>query len=84
MLGNILSQAENPEMTPKQLPQKDLEEQNTAIALFRYGLIAYLLFGPLEKGQLEGALREIAAKTYTIPYSKRTRVGITTLRRYLM
>ena len=70
-------------MTPKQPPQKDLEERNTAIALFRYGLIAHLLFDPLAAGQLEGALREIAAKTYTIPYSKRTRVGIATLRRYL-
>jgi transposase InsO family protein len=34
-------------------------------------------------GQLEGALREIAAKTYSIPYSTRNRVGIATLRRYL-
>lgn len=83
MLGNILTHPENPEMAPKQLPQKDLEERNTAIALFRYGLIAHLLFDPLEKGQLEGALRAIAAKTYSIPDSTRVRVGIATLRRYL-
>lgn len=70
-------------MTPKQPPQQDLEERNTAIALFRYGLIAHLLFDPLAAGQLEGALREIAAKSYAIPYSKRVRVGIATLRRYL-
>lgn len=70
-------------MPHKQPPQKDLEERNTAIALFRYGLIAHLLFDPLSAGQLEGALREIAAKTYAIPYSTRVRVGIATLRRYL-
>jgi transposase InsO family protein len=70
-------------MSPKQPPQKDLEERNTAIALFRYGLIAHLLFDPRPAGQMEGALREITAKTYTIPYSTRTRVGIATLRRYL-
>ena len=70
-------------MPPKQPPHNDLEERNTQIALFRYGLIAHLLFDPLAAGQLEGALRAIAAKTYAIPYSTRTRVGIATLRRYL-
>jgi putative transposase len=70
-------------MSPKPPPPTDLEERNTQIALFRYGLIAQLLFDPLETGQLEGALRVIAAKSYAIPYSKRTRVGIATLRRYL-
>ena len=70
-------------MPAKQPPQKDQEERNTVIALFRYGLIAHLLFDPLAAGQLEGALREIAAKTYSIPYSTRVRVGVATLRRYL-
>ena len=70
-------------MTPKQPVRQDFEARNTAIALFRYGLIAPLLFDPLAAGQLEGALRAIAAKTYPIPYSKRTHVGIATLRRYL-
>ena len=70
-------------MSPKHPPQIDLEERNTQIALFRYGLIAHSLFDPLAAGQLEGALRAIAAKTYAIPYSTRTRVGIATLRRYL-
>ena len=83
MLGTSYFNQENPEMSPKQPSRKDLEERNTAIALFRYGLIAHLLFDPRPAGQLEGALREIAAKTYTIPYSTRTRVGIATLRRYL-
>ena len=70
-------------MTPKQQLEKDPQERNTTIALFRYGLIAHLLFDPLAAGQLEGALREIAAKTYTIPFSTRHRIGIATLRRYL-
>jgi len=70
-------------MSPKQRLEKDLEERNTAIALFRYGLIAHLIFDPMAAGLLEGALREIAAKTYSIPYSTRKRVGIATLRRYL-
>ena len=61
MLGDILSQPENPRMTPKQQLEKDSEERNTAIALFRYGLIAHLIFDPMAAGQLEGALREIAA-----------------------
>jgi putative transposase len=70
-------------MSPKPPARHDPEERNTQIALFRYGLIAQLLFDPREKGQLEAALRLIAAKSYVIPYSKRTRVGIATLRRYL-
>jgi transposase InsO family protein len=68
----------------RQKPEKpDDHERNTAIALFRYGLIAPLLFAPLPEGQLAAALKEIAAKPYQIPYSKRSRVGVTTLRRYL-
>jgi len=53
------------------------------IALFRYGLISNLLFDPLAAGELEKALRQIASKSYTIPYSTRTQVGVSTLRRYL-
>ena len=61
----------------------DEHERNTQIALFRYGLIAQLVFAPLPAGQLEQALRQIARQRYAIPYSTRTRVGISTLRRYL-
>ena len=32
---------------------------------------------------MEGLLRQIASQRYAIPYSKRKRIGITTLRRYL-
>jgi putative transposase len=70
-------------MVPKTAPIEDEQERNTQIALFRYGLIASLVFAPLPAGQLEQALRQIASQRYTIPYSSRTRVGVSTLRRYL-
>ena len=56
---------------------------NSEVALFRYGLIAPLLQDPPPDGLREQALRELAAKTYRIPGSPRTRVSLTTLRRYL-
>ncbi len=70
-------------MPKRNLSTPDPVERNTEIALFRYGLIAPLLYDPLAAGELERALRAIAAKSYTIPHSKRTRVGVSTLRRYL-
>lgn len=56
---------------------------NTEIALFRYGLIAQFVHDPPDSGQQERLLREVAAKTYRIPGSTRTRVSVTSLRRYL-
>lgn len=70
-------------MARKATQNEDEQERNTQIALFRYGLIAALVFAPLPAGQLEQALRQIASQRYTIPYSSRTRVGVSTLRRYL-
>lgn len=70
-------------MTQKNAPTSDDFERNTEIALFRYGLIAPLLYDPLAAGELEKALRAIAAKSYTIPHSKRTQISVTSLRRYL-
>ena len=70
-------------MSRKTPESQDPPDRNTQIALFRYGLIAHLLFGPLSNGQMERALREIASRRYVIPYSKRTLVGVSTLRRYL-
>ena len=70
-------------MAPKATQNEDEQERNTQIALFRYGLIAALVFAPLPAGQLEQALRQIASQRYPIPYSSRTRVGVSTLRRYL-
>jgi putative transposase len=67
--------------------RKPLETESTdlptEIARFRYGLIAQLVHTPPVKGHQEMLLREIATRTYRIPGSKRTRVSVTTLRRYL-
>jgi transposase InsO family protein len=70
-------------MARKDPKTQDPHERNMEIALFRYGLISALLFDPLAAGELEKALRQIASKSYTIPYSTRTKVGVSTLRRYL-
>ena len=70
-------------MSPMPSSETDPHDRNTEIALFRYGLIAQLVHTPPENGQQEALLREIAARRYTIPGSTRTRVSLTTLRRYL-
>lgn len=70
-------------MSPIPSAETNPYDLNTEIALFRYGLIAQLVHTPPDSGQQEDRLREIAARTYTIPGSTRTRVSVTTLRRYL-
>jgi putative transposase len=61
----------------------DFDDPDSEIALFRYGLIASLAHDPPASGKLENALRQIAAKRYEIPHSRRTRVSISSIRRYL-
>src|SRR5919108_1865043 len=70
-------------MSPKRALPADRDDQALAQALFRYGLVAPLLFTPPAPGELEPALRAIANQTYAIPGSTRTRVSVSTLRRYL-
>ena len=70
-------------MSMKNAAETETEDLATEIALFRYGLIAQLVHTPPDPGHREGLLREIAARAYRIPGSKRTHVSITTLRRYL-
>lgn len=70
-------------MSPKSSSGPDGYDLNTEVALFRYGLIAPLIHDPPAPGHQERRLRQIASKTYTIPASTRTRVSVTTLRRYL-
>jgi transposase InsO family protein len=58
------------------------------VALFRYGLIAELMHPQCvedaeRKQTLEQRLRDKAAGTYCIPHSRRTRVGIGTLRDWI-
>jgi len=57
----------------------DYDDPSAEIALFRYGLIAALIQRLPDKGSLEGQLRQIAAGRYTIPYSTRTSMGVSTL-----
>jgi putative transposase len=62
------------------------DDPDSEIALFRYGLIAPLVFEAAGDGRspsLEAQLRLIASKTYQIPHSKRTRVSLSSVRRYL-
>jgi putative transposase len=70
-------------MCPKTSTEPDADDLDTEIALFRYGLIAQLIHTPPDAGQQEALLRYLASQTYQIPGSKRTRVSVTTLRRYL-
>lgn len=65
--------------TPAQLT---FDDPDLETALFRHGLIAHLIHHPPDSGRLEAELRQIAAQTYVIPHSKRTRVSIASLRRY--
>jgi len=70
-------------MSTKKSTETETDDRATEIALFRYGLIAALVHTPPDKGHQEELLREIAARAYHIPGSTRTRVSLTTLRRYL-
>ncbi len=49
------------------------------LALFRFGLIAPLVIERLPGGELTRRAKEIAARTYDIPHSKRTAVSVDTL-----
>lgn len=65
--------------TPAQLA---FDDPDIETALFRHGLIAHLIHHPPDGGRLEAELRAIAAKTYVLPHSRRTRVSLSSLRRY--
>ena len=67
---------------PKILPQLEFDDPDVETALFRHGLIAHLIHHPPDSGRLEAELRAVAAKTYVIPHSRRTRVSVASLRRY--
>jgi transposase InsO family protein len=65
------------------MPDGPNDDPDSEIALFRYGLIAQILQDPPAPGRQEALLRDIASKTYRIPGSSRSRVSVTSLRRYL-
>ena len=61
----------------------DFDDPDIESALFKHGLIAHLIHHPPASGRLEGELRALAGQTYQIPHSRRTRVSVSSLRRYL-
>ncbi len=60
----------------------DAEQKSTQIALFRYTLILPLLRQEYPPGQKGRFLAQLAGQEYDIPYSRRRRVGASTLRRW--
>src|SRR3989339_192484 len=59
------------------------DEQNSELALFRYGIIHRLLDEKLTKGEKTVIRREILAKEHNIPFSSRTKIAERTLRKYV-
>jgi putative transposase len=59
------------------------DQQLQEIAAFRFGVIAPVVQRKLAAGQRYALLRELAAQSYTIPYSDSTRISIRSLERYL-
>lgn len=60
------------------------EEQKKAIAVFRFGLIHEFVTGAdLEVGEKERLLRDKSARKWMIPYTGRTRVGRSTILRWV-
>ena len=53
------------------------------IALFRHGVISELVSRPLAPREKEKLLSAIAAKTWTVPGSRRTQIGRTTVRDWI-
>ncbi len=60
------------------------EKEREAIAVFRYGVIAPLLNGPLAPGALERELGRIASQEWSIPGTSRRRIARTTARDWLV
>jgi len=61
-----------------------MESKAEKIALFRYGLIAPLVLESLPHGEFTRRAQEIAARTYDIPYSRRTSVSLDSLRAWAL
>ena len=60
------------------------KEQNEQIALFRYGVISDLVGGVrLEHGDMERLIRKKARQPWHIPFSRRTSISASTIRRWV-
>jgi len=64
---------------PGEKPNSMHEDKAEKIALFRYGLIAPLVFETLPRGELTRRAQEIAARLYDMPHSTRRQVSVDTL-----
>lgn len=64
-------------------PVRDREELRTAVALFRHALVSPLASKELERGELTRELHRIARRRHDIPGTRRGKVGVSTLRRWL-
>jgi putative transposase len=60
------------------------EKQREEVALFRYGVIGSLISGELFHGDLKRRIRELATRRFSIPFSRRVRIGMGTIMVWLM
>ncbi len=59
------------------------EKQREEIALFRFGVISDLVCSRLNPGEMAERIREKSGQRWNIPYSGRTRVSESTIRRWV-
>ena len=59
------------------------EQHRNEVAAFRFGLIAPVVQRNLHPGERYALLRDLAAQSYTIPGSEKTKVSVRSLERYL-
>ena len=59
------------------------KEQKEEIALFRFGVISDLVSTRLDPGETTQLVREKSRQRWNIPYSNRTRLSESTIRRWL-
>jgi transposase InsO family protein len=58
-------------------------KQQEEVALFRFGVISDLVCSRLDDGELGKRIREKAGRQWTIPFSGRTRLSESTIRRWI-
>lgn len=59
------------------------EKQREEVALFRFGVISELVCSRLESGEMAARIREKSEQRWHIPYSCRTRIAESTIRRWV-
>ena len=60
------------------------EKQQLQVSLFRFGVISDMVAGArLERGELEKLIKEKSKRRWNIPFSNRTRLSQSTIRRWI-